>query len=199
MTKSCEKFQTWMQGRHVSAEEAEDAPQDIDLLVAIAASALDSPETGMGFGSDEKLGEYPESRPELRSGGILAPYEEARWCDSSASAGTRGLDLTSPESVRRMRDHLRTCADCRREARKVARLDRALARSLSTLGRIVGDPSQERIDATLQCLRETPPEVALLRRIRKPLRMILWGAFLGLTLLAFSYLAFALYRAIKGA
>jgi len=76
-------------------------------------------------------------------------------------------------------------------------LDKAVAVFFQDLDGKVSTPTKERIEETLLRLRERPVEVEVLRRIRRPLRIILWGTFYAFTLLAASVLALALYKAIK--
>jgi len=93
--------------------------------------------------------------------------------------------------------HLLTCLECRDEANELDRLDKAVAVFFQDLDGKVSTPTKERIEETLLRLRERPVEVEVLRRIRRPLRIILWGTFYAFTLLAASVLALALYKAIK--
>jgi hypothetical protein len=103
-----------------------------------------------------------------------------------------GLSKDSTES------HVLTCIDCQDEANDLDRLDKSVEEFFKGLRGDISAPTKERIDATLLRLREEPVEVQVLRRIRRPLRIILWGAFYAFTLLAASVLAVALYKAIKG-
>lgn len=93
-------------------------------------------------------------------------------------------------------DHLLTCVDCRSEAEEIHQLDKAVEEIFRSLKHKLPVPAEERIEETLRRLREEPVEVEVLRRIRRPLRIVLWGAFYAFTLLAACVLAFALYKAI---
>ena len=58
--------------------------------------------------------------------------------------------------------------------------------------------SEEKVAETLRRVHEEVPELQLIRRVRRPLRIILWGTFYALMLLACVALAAVLYKALRG-
>ncbi|MBI4602984.1 MAG: hypothetical protein HY721_13585 [Planctomycetes bacterium] len=92
--------------------------------------------------------------------------------------------------------HIEGCMTCRGMAEEIRRLDRELGSSLEALASGIEAPSQERIDDTLRRLSEEDPAARLLRKLKRPLRLVLWGTLYAFTLLLCSVLAVALYKAI---
>lgn len=106
----------------------------------------------------------------------------------------RTLQLSGNEWIT---EHLGSCPECRGEVSSLDGIDRKLLKGFETLDGLVGAVPEERLAETLRRLREESPEVLLIRRIRRPLRIILWGVFFAFTLLASCLLAVALYRALR--
>jgi hypothetical protein len=94
-------------------------------------------------------------------------------------------------------DHLKACACCQKDARDFDQVNGALLSGFSALVRVMDLPTRERMDEIIRKVREEPAEAQLLKRLRRPFRIILWTAFYAFTLLACSVLAVALYRALK--
>jgi len=123
----------------------------------------------------------------LPMGKATAPAERA--------AGDRGVE--GDRSDRSVLNHLSTCARCRKEARDFHQVSSDLLAGFTALVRVVDLPTREKMDEIIRKAREEPPEAQLLRRLRRPFRVILWAAFYAFTLLACSALAVALYKALK--
>jgi hypothetical protein len=94
-------------------------------------------------------------------------------------------------------NHLSSCARCQKEARDFHQVSCDLLAGFTALVRVVDLPTREKMDEIIRKAREEPPEAQLLRRLRRPFRVILWAAFYAFTLLACSALAVALYKALK--
>jgi hypothetical protein len=90
--------------------------------------------------------------------------------------------------------HLESCPFCRSEAGEILRIDGLLRRGFRDLEARIPGPAEARIQETLDSLGRESVEVRLLFRMRRGLRLVLWAAFYGFTLLALAYLAAALYR-----
>ena len=96
-----------------------------------------------------------------------------------------------------LRAHVEECAQCLDEAEALKDLDEALRQSFLQLTETVSEPAQEeRMDQTLAQLREDS-ELGLLRRLQRGMRLVLWTAFYGFTLLGACLLVIAAYRALK--
>lgn len=106
-----------------------------------------------------------------------------------ASGGPADAGLWGP--------HLDVCPKCRGAAEQLRRLDRSLQFGLEQLASRLDPPSEARIEETLRRVSETGPERILFRRLKRPVRILLWTAFYALTLLACMVLATALYKALK--
>jgi anti-sigma factor RsiW len=113
---------------------------------------------------------------------------ERSWADAS------GPDLLKLEPS--LVEHLEACPRCRREADAIREVDARLSSGLGVLVETVPLPSPERIAETIRRVEEAS-EARLIRRLRRPLRIVLWGAFFAFTLLASSVLALAIYRALR--
>ena len=113
-----------------------------------------------------------------------------RWADD--------IQLPPTPEPAWLADHLASCSRCRGHAGDLTRLDAVLASGFRAVGGIVGVPSDGQIQETIRRVREEPVEVETIRRIRRPVRVILWGVFYAFTLVACCVLAVALYRALKG-
>ncbi len=121
----------------------------------------------------------------------MRDYLQKRWANHAGS-----LHAGSDDAGGHLR-HLENCPECLAQAREIDRVDRALAGGLSALQALVETPSEDLIEATIRRVHEQEPTVQLLQRIRRPLRIILWGTFFAFTLLAASVLAVALYKALS--
>jgi predicted anti-sigma-YlaC factor YlaD len=93
--------------------------------------------------------------------------------------------------------HLARCSACRSEADALRHLHRMLENGFSRLLQQVAPLSDDVLQETVRRVREDSPEVQCLRRIRRPLRLILWGVLYAFTLLGVSVLAVALYRVLR--
>jgi len=114
---------------------------------------------------------------------------DSRWAETP---------LSSPSGeAQAVAEHLDRCPECRGAADDLRRMDECLRTGFRELETIVGAPSRERIEETIRRVREASPDAELIRKIRRPLRIILWGTFYGFTLVACSLLAWALYKALK--
>ena len=91
--------------------------------------------------------------------------------------------------------HLQVCSECRSAATDLERLHRSLRGGFHELERGVSLPSEERIDAIIRRVDEDSG-ARILRRLRRPLRIVLWGAFYGFILLLCCVLAVALFKVI---
>ena len=128
----------------------------------------------------------PGSRPQESAG----PAESAL-----VSHGLRADGRTvSPEVLR----HIESCPECLREVKELAKLSRVLTTGLERLGDEVRETMDAGIERTLQGLREEPFDARMLRSSRRALRLVLWGALLGLSLAAFCTLLIAVYQALGG-
>ena len=116
-----------------------------------------------------------EARKALRS----------RWVDGKEADGR-----SDPAS------HVESCAECRSMAEEIELLDVHVARGLGYLGSLVDGPPDERVDEILRRIGEEQLDATLIRRVRRPIRILLWIAFYSFTLLAAFVLAAAVYRAI---
>lgn len=157
------------------------------LLQAWIEDAAPAPAGGCRTGEDTPA----------RGGGTLEPDASARIAFESDAAGRHAAGWREAGWAA-FAAHLESCPDCRREANALRRIDRALTNGFSSLGEILGPPSDRIIEETVRRVRETPPEVQLIRRVRRPLRIILWGVFYAFTLLASYALAVALLKALRG-
>ena len=109
----------------------------------------------------------------------------SRWIDGKESAGD-----SDPAS------HLESCPSCRSMADEIEILDIHVARGLGYLGSLVEGTRDERVDEIIRRIREEKLDSNLIRRMRRPIRILLWIAFYSFTLLAALVLAAAVYRAI---
>ena len=109
----------------------------------------------------------------------------SRWIDGKESAG--GSDPAS---------HIESCPACRSMADEIEILDVHVARGLGYLGSLVEGTRDERVDEIIRRIREEQLDSNLMRRVRRPIRILLWIAFYSFTLLAAFILAAAVYRAI---
>ena len=94
--------------------------------------------------------------------------------------------------------HISGCRSCRREADELGRLGRSLQIGLDRLGRVVGSTMDDGIETTLQKVLEESRDAKSLRRVRRPLRLVLWLSLLAFTFIACLLLSVALYRALQG-
>lgn len=94
--------------------------------------------------------------------------------------------------------HLEHCPTCRQEADELDRLGQSLEVGLHSLCSAIAETMDEGIEGTLRQIREEPRDARLLRRVRRPLRFVLWLGFLAFTLLASALLAVAVYKVVAG-
>jgi hypothetical protein len=118
---------------------------------------------------------------------------------NSAPERTPDTDMPSiviaEESIER---HLRTCPACRQEAEDMRRVDTALRLGFDRITGSLSPPTRECLDALIRRVRAESPEARFRVRMGRALRTVLWGALWALTLAAFSLVALAAYRAIRG-
>lgn len=115
---------------------------------------------------------------------------ENAWVDSPR--------LLVPESDDALSAHLDSCARCRGLNDEFQRVDASLTHSFDALAQLVSDPRSDQFEELLRRIRETTPEARLRRRLRRAVRVVLWGAFYALTLLACTALAVTLARVLAG-
>lgn len=142
-----------------------------------------------------------QGRDMRRASADCAPAMEAlrnSWLDRPLP-GEKSASLEGPAASpqRDAMDHLKACARCQKDARDFDQVNGALLSGFSALVRVMDLPTRERMDEIIRKVREEPAETQLLKRLRRPFRIILWTAFYAFTLLACSVLAVALYRALK--
>jgi hypothetical protein len=109
---------------------------------------------------------------------------------SSASPGSSGHGDPLDE-------HIESCPACRIEADEMMFLDASLERGFRLLGDRVPGPDESRIEETVRRLRDGSEAADLLRKIRRPTRILLWTTFYLFTLLACLTLAVAVIRALR--
>ena len=112
----------------------------------------------------------------------------ARWVDRLLEAPAQDAPL--PE-------HVAGCSACRTEVDEILRTDDCLQKAFSALDRAIELPSQERVTEIVH-KAEQESEAQMIRRWRRPLRIILWGVFYAFTLVAFYALAVTVYRVLQG-
>jgi hypothetical protein len=110
----------------------------------------------------------------------------SRWVDGKHNDGD-----SDPAS------HVESCPACRRMAEEIELLDVHVARGLGYLGSLAESPPGERVDEIIRRIREEQLDTTLIRRVRRPIRILLWIAFYSFTLLAAFVLATAVYRALQ--
>ena len=132
-------------------------------------------------------GDCAEAREELLERWLTGTVREA------TAEGSGAPDDPSP-----LDEHLETCAACRGEAEEILFLDASLERGFRLLGDRALGPDESRIEETVRHIREGFEEADLLRKIRRPIRILLWTSFYLFTLLACLTLAVAVIRALKG-
>lgn len=109
----------------------------------------------------------------------------SRWVDGKDAAGAG-----DPAS------HLESCPACRSVAEEIEVIDAHVARGLGYLGSLAERPLDERVDEIIRRIREEQLDANLIRRVRRPIRILLWIAFYFFTLLAAFVLATAVYKAL---
>ena len=92
--------------------------------------------------------------------------------------------------------HIESCASCRSIAEEIELLDVQVARGLGYLGSLAETAPDERLDEIIRRIGEEQLDAKLIRRVRRPLRILLWIAFYSFTLLAAFLLAAAVYKAL---
>ncbi len=123
------------------------------------------------------------------------------WADRphSSIAGNHDPLLNAPGLPPGIGEHLSSCPRCRGIAEEIRRVDVSLQNSFETLGGFMGPPCMGSIEATIVRLREAGPDVTLIRKVRRPLRMLLWGSFYAFSLIACCALAITAYKAFVAA
>lgn len=91
--------------------------------------------------------------------------------------------------------HLQVCSECRSAATDLQNLHHSLQGGFHQLEHGVALPSKERINELIRRVNEDSG-VRLLRRLKRSLRIVIWGAFYGFTLLLCCVLAVALWKVI---
>lgn len=124
-------------------------------------------------------------------------FLDNHWADRphSSIAGNWDPLLNAPSLPPGIGEHLSACPRCRGVAEEIRRVDVSLQKSFDTLGGLMGPPCMGPIEATIVRLREAGPDVTLIRKVRRPLRMLLWSCFYAFSLLACCALAVAAYKA----
>lgn len=124
------------------------------------------------------------------------------WGLSGASTVREATVESSGASTAHDRDpldeHLETCSACKSEADEILFLDASLERSFRLLGDRAPGPDESRIEETVRRIREGFEEGDLIRRVRRPIRVLLWTTFYLFTLLACLTLLVAVIKALKG-
>jgi hypothetical protein len=115
---------------------------------------------------------------------------DARWTGSPLSTAAANASAADDLAA-----HLERCPDCRSAAEDLERMDACLRTGFRELESLVGSPTREQIEETIRRVSGESPDAELIRKVRRPLRMILWGAFFAFTLLAVFVLARAIYEA----
>lgn len=118
---------------------------------------------------------------------------QTEWLDGPPDQGRtgRGLHGHGPAAA-----HLAACPECRSVADELDLLDKQIAGGFLHLGSLVKGPSEETVDDVIRRIREDGAGSKLIRRIRRPIRILLWITFYSFTLLACLLLAAAVYRAL---
>jgi hypothetical protein len=119
-----------------------------------------------------------------------------RWL-AWGPGGASAVWEAAAESRGPLDEHLDSCPACRSEADELLFVDAALGRSF----RLLGDrapPDESRIEETVRRLRDGSEGADLIRKVRRPIRILLWTTFYLFTLLACLTLAVAVIRALKG-
>lgn len=94
-----------------------------------------------------------------------------------------------------MSEHVASCETCRREVESLLEMERAIAGGFRHLERRTTLPSEDEFVRMLRRI-ESRPAADWIRRIRRTLRPIAWITFFLLSLLAFSALVIAAYKAL---
>ena len=123
----------------------------------------------------------------------LSPCKEFTEALGHSWADAAGRDFTEFDGA--LRRHIDQCPGCRREADSLVEVDASLASGLSMLVNSFDLPSPERVADTIRRI-EAGSEAQLIRKLRRPLRLVLWSALYGFVLLAASVLAVAVYKAL---
>ena len=94
--------------------------------------------------------------------------------------------------------HIEDCPSCQQEADELNQLGQSLQVGLDSLCGAISETMSQDIEGTLQRIRELSGNARFLRRIRRPVRLVLWISLLAFSLLASVVLAVAVYQALKG-
>jgi hypothetical protein len=117
---------------------------------------------------------------------FLALLEEA-W------VGANRVEL-SPEAS----GHIDSCPECRGAAQSVQNIDSSLRQGFAELGDWVGPPSPARMEETLRLICPPAIDADVIRRMRRPLRLLFWSLFFAFTLLGCFALAVAVLKVAAG-
>ena len=94
--------------------------------------------------------------------------------------------------------HIEDCPSCQQEADELNQLGQSLQVGLDSLCGAISETMSQDIEGTLQRIRELSGNARFLRRIRRPVRLVLWISLLAFSLLASVILAVTVYQALKG-
>ena len=140
-----------------------------------------------------------ENTPSIDCNSALEKLDASWLEDPPVHLSTRAIPgLESGGEGDDLAIHLASCPACRRAADDMLRLDEHLRNGFLDLESVVASPRPGVVDETLRRVREPETGADLLRKIRRPVRVILWGAFYAFTLAASSVLAYAVYRVMLG-
>jgi hypothetical protein len=131
-------------------------------------------------------------REEIRERWLAMTLERAGGRDDPGAAAAPDLGRVPKQALQ---EHFEACPECRSEADELLFVDASLERSFRHLGERTPAPGESRMEETVRLLRG-PVEAELIRKIRRPIRFLLWTAFYLFTLLASLTLAVAVMRAL---
>jgi hypothetical protein len=117
----------------------------------------------------------------------------ARWLESPT-----GPAATAPLPEGPVGEHLETCTACRSEAEELTFIDASLEEGFRRLSLALSDPAPARIEETVRRLRERSEDAELIRKVRRPIRILLWITFYFFALLACFVLARAVLKVKTG-
>ena len=94
--------------------------------------------------------------------------------------------------------HIEDCPSCQQEADELDQIGQSLQLGLDSLCGAISETMTQDIEGTLARIRELSGKARILRRIRRPLRFVLWISLLAFSLLLSVILAVTVFRALKG-